>query len=191
MPPFKIIFVHGYTASSEVNWYPTLRPKLDALGIEYAIPDLPGHKHPHSQDWIQIIHQEVNKSDKSVVLVGHSLGTRAILLYLDQFKTQVEAVLLVAPLSDEIKNADRKGGQAYPDFFEYQIDLTKVKAFSKRWLILHSTDDHSLPYHQHGLQLSQEMDVPLQTFQDREHFIQPDNAPFVFEALRGIVMNLI
>lgn len=127
---FKIIFVHGYTASHLADWYPNISPMLDKEGVDYVIPDLPGNRHPHSEDWLKIINEEYNKADKPVVLVGHSLGTRAVLLYLDQFKKKTDYTFLIAPLSNSIQNAHRRDGDAYPDFFEYKIDLLEVKPLS-------------------------------------------------------------
>ena len=180
----KIIFVHGYTASSQADWYPAIRPELDKLGIDYSIPDLPGGENPHSVDWVEIIKKEVELSSKPVVLVGHSLGTRAVLLYLDKYQRKVDTVILIAPLSNNVANAERNGGEAYPDFFEYKIDLQKVKKLAKKFVILHSKDDSSLDYKKHGVSLARELGVKLITFEGRDHFCAPEDALYVLEVLR-------
>ena len=179
----KLIFIHGYTASSKADWYSALKPMMDKLKIDYSIPDLPGNKKPHSKEWLKIIHDEVSNTDKPIVLIGHSLGTRAVLLYLDKYKTNVEQAMLIAPLSNNTKNADRRDGEAYPDFFEYKIDLKKVKKLSKKWLILHSKDDSSLNYEDHGASLSNEMSIRLKTFERRDHFTKPEDAKYILDAL--------
>jgi uncharacterized protein len=180
----KIIFVHGYTASSKVNWYPTIKPTLDKLGIDYSIPDLPGGKNPHSNEWIDIIKKEVDSSVRPVVLVGHSLGTRAILLYLDKYKKRLDEIILIAPLSNEITNAQRRGGESYPDFFEYKIDLNKIKKLVKKFIIMHSKDDADLDYEKHGLAMSGDLGAKLLTYEDRDHFSEPENAQYILEVLR-------
>jgi len=181
---YKLIFVHGWTSSSGSDWYPALMSILDEVGVDYSIPNLPGYKAPHSKEWLQIIHAEINKTAKPVILIGHSLGTRAVLLYLDQYETNVEQVFLIAPLSNEIKNAERRGGEAYPDFFEYRINLSKVKKLSKKWLILHSRDDQSLDYEEHGASLSKEMKVELKSFDDEGHFTKLGDAECIFKTLK-------
>lgn len=180
----KIIFVHGYTASSQADWYPAIKPELDKLGIDYSIPDLPGGKNPHSADWVEIIRKEVDLSSKPIVLVGHSLGTRAVLLYLDKYQKKVDTVILIAPLSNDASNAERRGGEAYPDFFEYKIDPQKIKRLANKFVIAHSKDDSSLDYEKHGVSLAKELGVRLITFEDRDHFSDPKNAPYVLEILR-------
>jgi len=180
---YKLIFVHGYTASAKADWYPSLKPMLNKLKIDYSIPNLPGYKTPHSKEWLKIIRKEVSQTNKPIVLIGHSLGTRAILLYLDQYKENVEQVILIAPLSNDIKNANRRDGEAYPDFFEYKIDLDNVKKLSRKWLILHSIDDSSLKYKDHGVSLSKEMSIGLKTFKGRDHFTELEDAKHIFDTL--------
>lgn len=180
----RIIFIHGYTASSHADWYPAIKPELDKLGVDYSIPDLPGGENPHSANWVEIIRKEVESSTKPVVLVGHSLGTRAVLLYLDKYQKKVDTVILIAPLSNDIANAERRGGEAYPDFFEYKIDSQKVKKLANKVVIVHSKDDSSLDYEKHGVSLAKELGVKLITFDGRDHFSDPENAPYVLEILR-------
>lgn len=180
----KIIFVHGYTASSDADWYPALRPELDKLGVDYTVPDLPGGRYPKSAEWLKIIQQEFNKTDKPVVLVGHSLGTRAVLLFLDQFNVEADTVILIAPFSNEPENAHRRNGQAYPDFFEYKIDISKIKQQVKKFVIIHSEDDYSLNYHSQGESLAVELGIEITKFEDRGHFTLPEDAPYILEVLR-------
>lgn len=180
----KIIFIHGYTASSQTDWYPAIKPELDKLGVDYSIPDLPGGENPHSADWVEIIKKEVDLLSKPVVLVGHSLGTRAILLYLDKYQKKVDTVILIAPLSNDVANAERRGGEAYPDFFEYKIDMQKVKKLANKFVVAHSKDDSSLDYEKHGVALAKELGVKLITFEGRDHFSDPENVPYVLEILR-------
>lgn len=179
----KIIFVHGWTASPQKDWYPTIKLLLDKQDIDYAIPYLPGNRNPHSLDWIEIIKKEVEASKKPVVLVGHSLGTRAILLYLDKYQKKVDTVVLIAALSNDTANAKRRN-EAYPDFFEYKIDLEKAKKLAGKFVVVHSKDDSSLDYQKHGAKLAGQLGAKLITFQDRDHFSEPENTPYIFQILK-------
>ncbi|OGK09943.1 hypothetical protein A2767_01015 [Candidatus Roizmanbacteria bacterium RIFCSPHIGHO2_01_FULL_35_10] len=183
MEDFKIIFVHGYTASSKADWYPNIIPELEKLGIDFAIPDLPGGEHPHVKVWLRVIHQEVLKTNKPLVLVGHSLGTRVVLLYLEKYKPKVKLVLLIAAFANRLENANRNDGEAYPDFFVNKIDISKIKSLSEKFIVMHSKDDNSIPYQQ-GVEITQDLEAELITYSDRSHFYKPENAPYVLEVLR-------
>lgn len=182
----KIIFIHGYTASSRADWYPNIKPELDKLGVDYSMPDLPGGTHPHSREWLEIIDNEVKSTTKPIVLVGHSLGTRAALLYLDKFEPKVDTVLLIAAFNNDWEvNKKRRDGN-YADFFEYPLDLEKIKHSAKKFIVMHAKDDESINYSQ-GVEISEELGAELITYEDRKHFSAPENYTYVLEVLKKIL----
>ena len=179
---FRIIFVHGYTASSRDNWYPEIASQLKNLGIDHTILDLPGGTSPHASAWMREIHKAVSQTSKPVVLVGHSLGTRAIPLYLEKYKPKVKAVFLIAAFANRLENAYKYDVDAYSDFFEHLIDIDSIKPLVEKFVVMHSTDD-SLDYEQ-GVEIAKELGAKLITYEDRGHFSGSENAPIVLEALR-------
>lgn len=183
----KIIFVHGYTASHTADWYPQISKELDTLEIPYTIPDLPGGKTPHADAWVEMIHKEVIKSREPIIMVAHSLGTRAALLYLEKYSdTHLHALILVAPLANRLENADRRNGEAYPDFFIHKIDLGKIKLLAPIRIVMHSMDDASVPYEQ-GRELSRDLDASLLTYRDRGHFSEPENYEYTLDVIRNLM----
>lgn len=183
MSNFKIVFIHGYTASSKADWYPNISVELNKLGVDFVVPDLPGDTKPHAEEWLRVLHNEILKSDKPLVLVGHSLGTRTALLYLERYKPKVEKVFLIAAFSNKIENGHRHDGETYPDFFEHEIDIEKIKSFAKKFIVMHSKDDSSIDYHQ-GMEIAKDLGAELIMFEGRDHFSEPDNAPYVLEVLK-------
>lgn len=182
MSPFKIIFIHGYTASSTSDWYPNISKELDKLGIDYSIPDLPGKEHPQADKWIERIHKEVLKTNKPLVLVGHSLGTRVALLYLEKYPTKVKRVFLIAAFSNDPKNGQRNDGEIYPDFFTHVIDLNKIKPLVGKFIVVHSTDDTSIAYEQ-GVEIANELAAKLIIPENRDHLSDPADASYLLEIL--------
>ena len=179
---FKIIFVHGYTASSKENWYPEISKELIKLGIDFAVPDLPGGEHPHAAEWLEVLYKEVAKTTKPLVLVGHSLGTRTVLLYLEKYRPKVKMVLLIAAFANRLENARRYDEDGYPDFFEHKIDIEKIKPLVGKFVVIHSKDDE-LDYEQ-GVEISVQLGAELITFQDRGHMSDPSNAPIILSVFR-------
>lgn len=184
MTDYRIIFIHGYTASSKENWYPNLSAELDKFGVDYVVPDLPGGDKPHAQEWLETIHQVVSLSTKPVIFVGHSLGTRAVLLYLEKYRPKVEKVFLIAAFNNDLSNGQRHEGETYPDFFEHQIDMNIVRPLVKKFIVLHSTDDDSIPYSQ-AEDISSDLSAQLHAFSDRGHFDRPESYFFVLQVLRN------
>ena len=183
----KIIFIHGYTASPAADWYPNIVPELATKNIDYAIPALSGGDRPHAADWIQEIHKEVEKVKGPVILVGHSLGTRAALLYLEKHPIpNLHALILIAAFNNSLDNAARNEGQAYPDFFTHKVDTQKIQALTKTRIVMHSMDDDSIPYAQ-GREIANDLHASLLTYRDRGHFYEPENYTYVFDVLQNIL----
>lgn len=183
MSNFKIIFVHGYTASSKVDWYPNISKELKKLGVDFTTPDLPGGLHPKSNQWLEKIHNIVSKTKKPIILVGHSLGSRTVLLYLEKYPKRVEKVFLMAAFANRIENAKRHDGKAYPDFFTHKIDLEKIKPLVGKFIVVHSKDDSSIAYEQ-GVEISKDLGAKLITCESRDHLSEPENASYVLELIR-------
>jgi len=182
MKDYKVIFVHGYTASSKDDWYPQISPLFDKERIDYSVPDLPGGEYPESKEWLKIIKKEAEKIRKPIILVGHSLGTRAVLLFLDQNDIKVKGVLLIAAFNNRLENAKRRGGN-YANFFDYPVDIQKIKTQAEKFIVMHSKDDDHIDFNQ-GKEIAEELDAKLIVFEDRLHFSESSNAPIVFNVLK-------
>lgn len=170
----KVILIHGYTSSPNKKKYKIIAKKLQKLGIDYAIPRLPGGEHPHSNRWLKIINKEIKLTNKPVVLVGHSLGTRAILLYLDKYNQKVDSVILIAAFNNDLKNKKEADGN-FSDFFDYKLDIQKIKNLVNKFIIVHSRDDDDIPYQQ-AIDISKELNGKLIAYKDRGHFSGEENA---------------
>ncbi len=182
----KIIFIHGYTSSPNADWYPNIVPELAAKNIEYAIPTLSGGDTPHADDWIQEVHAEVEKVQGPVILIGHSLGTRAALLYLEKHPMpNLYALILVATFNNSLENAKRKDEQ-YADFFTHEIDIKKIQSLTKTRIIMHSMDDESIPYQQ-ARDMTRDLNATLLTYRDRGHFSDPENYSYILDVIQNIV----
>ena len=123
----QVIFIHGYTSSPNKKKYQIIAQELKKAGVSCSIPALPGGEYPHIKQWLEIINREVKNSKYPVVLVGHSLGTRAALLYLDKFGKKVDTVILIASFNNDCKLNRGRRDEYYPDFFDYAINIDKVK----------------------------------------------------------------
>lgn len=111
------------------------------------------------------------------MLVGHSSGTRAVLLYLEKYQQKAEKVFIVAAFANDIDNAKRRD-ENYVDFFEHKIDLSKVKKLVGKFIVIHSKNDSSIDYQQ-GVEIARDLGAELVTFENRDHFSESENASVV------------
>ncbi len=186
----KIILIHGYTSSPKKKKYQIISQELDNLAVDYSIPAFPGGDYPHTREWLEIIDKEVKSSTKPVVLVSHSLGTRTVLLYLDKFEEKVDTVILIAAFNNNVEeNRKRKDGN-YVDFFDYPLDIEKIKKLANKFIVVHSKDDNSIDYQQ-GVEISKELGAELITYENMGHFSgeerAEENAEYFLKFIKSVL----
>lgn len=88
-----IIIVPGYTNSGPTHWQSRWEEKLStARRVEQA-----EWSKPVREDWTARVVEEVNKAERPVVLVAHSLGIPAVIHAIPEFRKRVAGGFFVAP----------------------------------------------------------------------------------------------
>jgi predicted alpha/beta hydrolase family esterase len=167
---YTIIDIPGYNHNSESMWHPDFRKYIIESGHEVVTLNLPGGKYPVFREWYPIIEQAVLVAKNPVILVGHSLGTRAVLLFLEQTTHTIENIVLIAPFDNSLTNSGFRNGN-YANFFEYLIDIERVKSKIKGEIkVIGSEDDINIPYIQ-AQNIARDLSAELITIPNSGHFL--------------------
>jgi predicted alpha/beta hydrolase family esterase len=180
-----ILFIHGFESTPEINFYPTIRPLLEEAGIGCSVPAMPHPFAPVKEEWLGAIKQAFDQVEGPVILVGHSLGTRAALLFLETYPVLLAATLLIAAFDNRASNAARRHG-AYASFFDHEIDVALIKSCCPKFVVMHSKDDDSIPYLQ-AESIAHDLGADLITYTDRRHFSEPENAPEIMAQIAALI----
>jgi predicted alpha/beta hydrolase family esterase len=175
-----VIDIPGYNHNSESIWHPEFRQLIKASGNEVITLDLPGGKYPVFTDWYPIIDQVVREAQYPVTLVGHSLGTRAVLLFLEQTQHTVQNIILIAPFDNSLSNSSFRDGN-YANFFEHSIDIERVKKYIRdKIIVVGSEDDTNIPFIQ-AQNIVQDLGGELITIPNSGHFLDSKWAKILSE----------
>jgi predicted alpha/beta hydrolase family esterase len=167
---YTIIDIPGYNHNSESMWHPDFRTYIIESGNKAITLDLPGGKYPVFTEWYPIIEQAVAEATNPVILVGHSLGTRAVLLFLEQTQNSVQGVVLIAPFDNSLSNSSFRNGN-YANFFEHLVDIDKVKSKIKGNIkVIGSDDDANIPYIQ-ASNIAADLSAEFISIPDSSHFL--------------------
>lgn len=177
---FTVIDIPGYNHNSESIWHPEFRKLIEGVGNEAITLNLPGGKYPIFTEWYPMLNQVVTAATYPVTLVGHSLGTRAILLFLEQTNISVENIVLIGPFDNNTDNARFRNGN-YANFFNHTVDIEKVKNhIQNRIIVVGSEDDKNIPFIQ-AQNISRDLEGELITIPNSEHFLDPKWAQVLSE----------
>lgn len=163
-----------------MTWYPIVRQKLEAEGHEVIMPQLPGRELPIAEQWLDELKSTLPAHTSDLHVVGHSLGTRAALILLEQTKIQIASLMLIGAMANTVDDHQSRDG--IKTFFTKKIDNEQIKKQAGNITLLHGTDDDKVEYSQ-GQSLARELEANLITATGHKHFLGEDGAEVIFSQI--------
>lgn len=177
-----VIDIPGYNHNSESIWHPEFRHYIKDTKNQVITLNLPGGKYPVFKEWYPIINQAVKEAKYPVTLVGHSLGTRAVLLFLEQVDVIVESIVLIGPFDNNTDNAKFRDGN-YANFFEHVVDIRHVKQHIQNTItVVGSEDDANIPFIQ-AQNIAKDLEGELISIPNSGHFLDAKWAKILSELI--------
>jgi len=95
----RVFIIHGWGGSPDEPLYKWLKSELEKKSFEVVIPEMPDSEKPVIEAWVSKLEEIVEAPDKDMILVGHSIGCRTILRYLEKLYpiSKVGGVVFIAP----------------------------------------------------------------------------------------------
>jgi len=163
----RVLIIHGWEASSKEHWFLEEKERLEKLGFEVAVPDMPNTLHPGKEEWVKVIKDFT--PDGESILIGHSLGGTAILRYLEKTQDKVgKCIFIATPI--------RKLGPGYEgieNFLETDFNWGKIEENANKLIVFNQTEDPAVPF-QHGKDLADNIGGELVVVEDNDHFDKID-----------------
>ncbi|MBU0546920.1 MAG: alpha/beta fold hydrolase [Patescibacteria group bacterium] len=166
----RVLIIHGWEASSKDNWFLEEKERLEKLGYEVVVPDMPNTLLPKKDEWVQVIKD--SNPDENSILIGHSLGGTAILRYLEETSDKIGKCILVATPIRKLENNEFDSSPIY-NFFELDIDYQKIKQNCREFVIINQTNDPFVPL-QDGRDLAKYTNGNLKVLEGNNHLCEID-----------------
>lgn len=143
----KVYLIHGWGGHPEGAFKPWLKKELEARGYTVVVPALPDTEHPRIENWIPFLRQVIANLDEETILLGHSLGCKAILLFLQALLPEVRVgkVILVAGAIGTVTNLNDEETLIYKPWAEVSIDFDKVRSHANEIVAFFSDNDKWIP----------------------------------------------
>ncbi|HST72830.1 RBBP9/YdeN family alpha/beta hydrolase [Kocuria rosea] len=141
-PVRRVAVVHGYDAAPDSHWFPWLRERLAARGVQVVLVELPEPSFPEAGAWLDAVGRAVGGVDEHTHLVGHSLGCITVLRHLARLPQPwtLGGIVLVAGFTGRLESVP-----LLDDFLAEDVDLAAVRANTRHRLVLRSDEDPTVP----------------------------------------------
>lgn len=158
---------HGTAGYPTENWFPWLKEKLEAKGLEVFVPQFPTPEGQSFEAWVEVLEPYLSKIDENTILVGHSLGGEFLLKLLESGEQKVKiAVFVGTPIGVKpILNYDRDA--AFINGFNFNWDKIKNKAQA---FIVYQSDNDPYVGLGNGQELAKQLGTELSFIPNAGHF---------------------
>ncbi len=180
----RVVIIHGWGATPHDHWFPWLSRELEAQGYAASVPAMPDTEKPDRDAWVSAIADTVGTPDEDTILVGHSIGTVAILRYLESLPmgTRIAGAVLVAGFLE----AD---DSELETFFRSPFDYDRIKNACSAVVAIESDDDPHVPPGS-GALIEEKLGAQLVTLHHAGHMNTEDGftaLPPALGAIRSIL----
>ena len=177
----RVILVHGFNSSPDMNFHPWLAKELRAKGFEVVVPklDLTVREDFKLSEIVEALSLAVGKIRNDDVFLGHSLGGLIVLNFLEaveMVETPRAAILVAAPW----KVAKPELRQLFMADLDADVAIWKAREF----YIVHSKDDTLVPF-EHGEKLARYLKASLVATETDGHYMDAEY-PVLLELLEKI-----
>ncbi|MCA9371345.1 alpha/beta hydrolase [Candidatus Woesebacteria bacterium] len=155
-----IIPGNGNTPISD-NWFPYVKRRLLARGLEVIAEDMPDPELARKSYWLPFIEKKLKTEE--AILIGHSSGAVAIMRYLEEHKAKL-AILVGVCYTDLGLESEKKSG-----YYDEPWNWEAIKKNAKKICIFASKNDPyisiSEPRH-----IKDQLEAEYHEYNDEGHF---------------------
>ncbi|MBS3084493.1 alpha/beta hydrolase [Candidatus Pacearchaeota archaeon] len=138
----RIYIIHGWGFDSSMPWILWLEEEIRKKGFEVYSFDMPNTNEPKIEEWVKYLEENVVDVDENTYFVGHSIGSQAIMRFLEKSHKhlKVGGCVFIAPWFDLIGLGSEELKIAHP-WFNSKIECERVLDHTGNITCIFSTND--------------------------------------------------
>jgi predicted alpha/beta hydrolase family esterase len=171
----KVYLIHGWDGNPENNWFPWLKKELAKKGFEVKALAMPSPSNPNIDAWINFLSKNLRNIDEDTYLVGHSMGCRAIIGFLEGFKGKVRGVIFVAGWIALTNLGTEEEKEIAEQWTSRKIDYQKVKEKTDKFVAIFSDNDPYVPMEKNIAFYKNKLGAEIITEKGKGHFDDDTN----------------
>ncbi|QQG42619.1 MAG: alpha/beta hydrolase [Candidatus Giovannonibacteria bacterium] len=172
----KIVYIiHGWWGYPKEGWFPWLKKELEKRGFKVFIPKMPETGKPKINTWVSKLRKLAKKADGNTYFVGHSVGTQAIMRYLEKLpkNKKIGGAIFVAGWTS-LTNLEPGEIKIAKPWLETKINFAKVKKSAKKFVAVFSDNDLYVPFVQNSKIFKRKLGAKIILEHKKGHFSGSD-----------------
>jgi uncharacterized protein len=187
----RLFIVHGWGGKPTEPMLVWLKAQAEAAGFEVQVPEMPLSDTPNITNWVNYLKDIVGYIDEQTYFIGHSIGTQAILRYLqDPDGVELGGAVLIAPwMTLTGLETDSERDIARP-WIENPIDFAKVRKTVKspeKFVTIFSDNDADVPFAENQALFEKNLKPAVIVEHGKGHFTEEDGVVSLQSAFDELV----
>ncbi|MBV9159061.1 MAG: alpha/beta fold hydrolase [Candidatus Kaiserbacteria bacterium] len=179
---YKFVILHGFEGKPEMPRWQWVKAKLEELGHEVILPELPNTNDPSEKEQVAVA-LAATTYNANTVLVGHSLGAAVALKVAEKLRTPIARLVTIGGFIDTaFKDKPRKFEKRFTWEFNGKAIRDNVRSFT----VLQDPRDYAVSDEQ-AARLAELLDVPVTLGNSNEPHFTGETEPDVLLWLRPTI----
>lgn len=142
-----VYLIHGLYGRPDGSWRPWLKDELEKRGYAVEALAMPDADKPKPEIWIKHMQESIVAPDEDTIIVAHSLGGLATLLYLSTLADGVSVgkVVCVAGVVDRLTYIPEGADDVVEDWLRLKPDNDRVRRSAGQIVAFFSDNDPIIP----------------------------------------------
>jgi predicted alpha/beta hydrolase family esterase len=168
----RVFIVHGWDGTPDEPLHVWLKKEFESKGFEVFVPTMPETSYPRIGPWIGHLADIVGAVDEDTYFVAHSIGSQAVLRYLETLPegVKVGGAAFIAPwfTLQNIEETD-----VVEPWLNTPIYFEKIKSHTKKFFAVFSDNDTWVPIENKDL-FGDALDAETMIETKKGHFTEAD-----------------
>ncbi len=189
----RVFIIHGWDGRPDQHWLPWLKSELESKGFLVEAPQMPEAEHPRKSAWVSYLARLVGEPSQDTYLVGHSIGCKAVLRYLETLEEggKIGGAVLVAGWVTLTNMSERtpEETEVINDWINPPFDFAKIRSHAGNFTAIFSDDDPEVPLEENKETYEKKLGAKIILEHNKGHFTADDGVvelPSALEALLEI-----
>ncbi|MFC1685554.1 RBBP9/YdeN family alpha/beta hydrolase [Nanoarchaeota archaeon] len=183
----RVFIIHGW-GGSPGGWHLWMRDELKKKGFEVFNPQMPNTDTPKIEEWVGHLEKLVGKADEDTYFLGHSIGSQAVMRYLERLPEGVKVGGVVFVAGFFYSNTERMedlGKSIIKPWLETPIDCEEIKKHAGKIVAIFSDNDKHIPLKNKKL-FAEKLHAKIIVEHNKGHYIAEDKISTVPVALAAL-----
>ncbi|MDE1828031.1 MAG: alpha/beta hydrolase [Candidatus Micrarchaeota archaeon] len=181
----KLVIVHGWMGTPTRDWLAWVKEGLRGEDVEVKIPRMPNTNRPKIEVWNRHLAKVVGKPDENLFMIGHSIGGRLLLRYLEGIDAKIGGAIIVASWLDKrVKPFKLKANaKMMAPWLDTPIDWKAIKRHSNQFTAIYSDNDAYVPMSAAQM-IKRKLNAKVIVLHNKGHIDQTTSPPILKEIKR-------